>query len=211
SDYTRGALEDEVIWDTLPGAGNLPANFNMFAGFIDVNEETGKRIFYWFMEAQENPEEAPAFIWILLRCRSFRLQTLGHVYRRKTSNRLRHFFHLLYGFLGLLTEHGPFQVRDGGETLVNNEYSWNKLANMLYVEIPSGVGYSYSDRPADYKTGDEATTLDNLSFINGWMDRFPRYQRQGGDRCNRFFISSESYGGHYMPLLGMQIIEHNKR
>ena len=44
-----------------------------------------------------------------------------------------------------------WQVRDGGETLVDNEYSWNKLANMLYVEIPSGVGFSYSDTVADYQ------------------------------------------------------------
>lgn len=43
------------------------------------------------------------------------------------------------------------KVRDGGKTLVDNYYSWNKLANMLYVEIPSGVGFSYSDTPSDYK------------------------------------------------------------
>lgn len=50
------------------------------------------------------------------------------------------------------TYHSPSeQVRDGGKTLVDNEYSWNKLANMLYVEIPSGVGFSYSDTVADYQ------------------------------------------------------------
>lgn len=43
------------------------------------------------------------------------------------------------------------QVRDDGDSLMDNEYSWNKLANMLYVEIPSGVGFSYSDTIADYK------------------------------------------------------------
>lgn len=43
------------------------------------------------------------------------------------------------------------QVRDGGRTLVDNDYSWNQVANMLYVEIPSGVGFSYSDTPTDYE------------------------------------------------------------
>ena len=36
---------------------------------------------------------------------------------------------------------------------MDNDYAWNKLANMLYVEIPSGVGFSYSDTPTDYTVG----------------------------------------------------------
>lgn len=36
---------------------------------------------------------------------------------------------------------------------MDNDHSWNKLANMLYVEVPSGVGYSYSDTPSDYTVG----------------------------------------------------------
>ena len=34
-------------------------------------------------------------------------------------------------------------MKDGGETFEKNPYSWNNEANMLYIEAPAGVGYSY--------------------------------------------------------------------
>jgi len=38
-----------------------------------------------------------------------------------------------------------FQVNNDGVTLYTNPYSWNKIANVLYLEAPAGVGYSYDD------------------------------------------------------------------
>eukprot|EP00904_Undaria_pinnatifida_P014235 jgi/Undpi1/9942/HiC_scaffold_28.g12396.m1 len=178
--YSPEALADKVDWSALPGAEGLEVKdgFNMFAGYINVDQENGRRIFYWFMEAQENAEDAPVILW-----------TNGGPG--------------CSGMLGLLTEHGPFQVRDGGNSLVDNDYSWNKLANMLYVEIPSGVGFSYSDTLTDYQIGDDATAVDNYWLVQGWLDRFPHY------RSNDFHISSESYGGHYMPQLAEEILKRN--
>ena len=36
---------------------------------------------------------------------------------------------------------------------------------MLYLEIPCGVGYSYSDDKSVYRTGDKQTALDNVAFL----------------------------------------------
>lgn len=44
-------------------------------------------------------------------------------------------------------------MSDDGITLVENAFSWNKVANMLYLESPAGVGYSYSDNTS-YATDD---------------------------------------------------------
>lgn len=47
--------------------------------------------------------------------------------------------------LGFLQEHGPFKMEDEDTKFQKNDWSWNKEANMLYIESPAGVGYSYCD------------------------------------------------------------------
>lgn len=53
------------------------------------------------------------------------------------------------------------QVNDNGATLYENTFSWNLIANVLYVESPAGVGYSYSD-DKDYATDDDQVS-------SGWF------------------------------------------
>ena len=93
------------------------------------------------------------------------------------------------GLLGFFTEQGPFRPNKD-MTLSINEYAWNKISNMVFIEAPCGVGYSYSDVEADYHTNDDQTAQDNYDLIQAFFERFPEY------RSNRMYISSESYGGH---------------
>ena len=61
---------------------------------------------------------------------------------------------------GFLYEHEPFRVQYDGEqaTLHRFEYAWSKLATMVYIEDPCGVGFSYStakDTARDYNATDD--------------------------------------------------------
>ena len=54
----------------------------------------------------------------------------------------------------LLSIYVHFKVNDDGATLYENPYSWNQVANVLFLEAPAGVGYSYAD-DKNYTTDDD--------------------------------------------------------
>ncbi|KAJ9685573.1 hypothetical protein PVL29_017565 [Vitis rotundifolia] len=105
-----------------------------------------------------------------------------------------------------MQELGPFRVHSDGKTLYRNRYAWNKVANVLFLESPAGVGFSYSNTTSDYRNGgDRKTAKDNYAFLVNWLERFPEYKNRD------FYISGESYAGHYVPQLAHTILHHNKK
>lgn len=165
SDSIQSAREADRI-TYLPGLDYDPG-FDQFSGYFTVNEKNQRKLFYWYVESQNDPATDPVVLW-----------TNGGPG--------------CSGLLGFGTEHGPFYIDRQGD-ITPNPYSWNKIANMLYIEQPAGVGYSYSQDKNDYKTGDTETAADNYELILEFLRRFPERQN------NPFYIASESYGGHYMP------------
>lgn len=174
--YTPEALADQVT--NLPGAENLDLTFNQFSGYLAVDKT--KQMHYWFVESMNDPANDPISFW-----------TNGGPG--------------CSGLLGFLTEQGPFRPQKD-MTLTMNEYAWNKISNMVFIEAPCGVGFSYStaeDTTDDYKHDDASTAADNYQFIQAFFERFPDL------RSNKMYISSESYGGHYMPTLAKEIVDQN--
>ena len=157
----------------MPGLNYKPA-FNQFSGYIQL-AETQKHIHYWLVEAEI--ADAPLVFW-----------TNGGPG--------------CSGLIGFMTEQGPFRPDKSGN-IYSNEYAWNKVANMVFLEQPVGVGFSYSDNNDDYKIGDDQAAKDNLATILGFLKRFPNFAK------SPLYITSESYGGHYMPTLADAIINYN--
>jgi carboxypeptidase C (cathepsin A) len=172
-EYTNEALFDQV--SELPGLTWQP-KFNQFSGYLNL-PGTKKFIHYWLVEAESNPESAPLVFW-----------TNGGPG--------------CSGLIGFMTEQGPFRPDINGN-LDQNPYAWNKIANMVFLEQPVGVGFSYSDDKDDYKIGDDQAAKDNLATILAFLDKFPHFNHTA------LFITSESYGGHYMPTLANEIINYN--
>ncbi|KAE8727960.1 Serine carboxypeptidase II-3 [Hibiscus syriacus] len=97
--------------------------------------------------------------------------------------------------------HNSPVVNSDWKTLYRNEYAWNTFANVLFLESPAGVGFSYSKNSNDYTdVGDKRTAEDSYFFLPNWLERFPQYKTRD------LFITGESYAGHYVPQLASYIV-----
>ncbi|GJM97365.1 hypothetical protein PR202_ga14287 [Eleusine coracana subsp. coracana] len=73
-------------------------------------------------------------------------------------------------------------------------------ANLLFLESPAGVGFSYTNTTDDLtEFGDELAAHDAHVFLVNWLKRFPQFE--GHD----FYITGESYAGtshssHYIYI-----------
>jgi len=141
--------------------------FNMYSGYLDLDEST-KQIHYAFVDSQNNNATDPLLIWLNggPGCSSM---------------------------LGFLQENGPFVMEDGGTTFNENKWSWNTFANVLFIEQPAGVGYSYCNSTEDCYSDDLVSSEDNLEALLKWFEKFPEYKE------HELYISGESYAGIYVP------------
>lgn len=87
-------------------------------------------------------------------------------------------------------------MEDDTLTFHYNEYSWNKLANVLYIESPGGVGFSTCADSRDCTYDDDLSADDNAKAVEYFFTTlFPEYLP------NKLYLSGESYAGIYVPYL----------
>ncbi|KAJ0943660.1 putative carboxypeptidase D [Helianthus annuus] len=172
-------LKDADKISSLPGqpAGT---DFDQYSGYVTVDPDHGRALFYYLAESPINSSTNPLVLWLTggPGCSSF-----GG---------------------GAMLELGPFRVNADNTTLSHNKYAWNNVANVLFLESPAGVGFSYSNTSSDYVTGDAQTARDSYTFLVNWLERFPEYKTRD------FYITGESYAGHYVPQLAQLILQNNK-
>ncbi|XP_042395179.1 serine carboxypeptidase-like 34 [Zingiber officinale] len=174
----RQQQADRVV--QLPGQPTV--SFRQYSGYVTVNESHGRALFYWLLEATSDVDKKPLLLWLNggPGCSSI-------------------------GF-GAVEELGPFLMQKGVPELRLNEHSWNKEANLLFLESPVGVGFSYTNTSSDIQAlGDKITAEDAYIFLVNWFKRFPQF------KSHDFYISGESYAGHYVPQLSEKIFDENKQ
>lgn len=168
-EYSTTAAAGDEITN-LPGLG-YEIKFKQYSGYVTL--PNARQIFYWYVESENNPSTDPLLLW-----------TNGGPG--------------CSGLSGFMTEMGPFRPNKDG-TLAPNPYAWNKLANMVFIEQPAGVGFSTVNGHIVY--GDQQAAEDNYAFIKGFYAKFPELSR------NALYLTSESYGGHYLPTLAQEIVK----
>ena len=178
--YTPEAIADQVT--NLPGTEGLSIPFNQFSGYLHIDgvAQGSMHMHYWYVETS-SASSSPEEAPLVL-------WTNGGPG--------------CSGLFGMLTELGPFYPNKD-KTLSLNPLAWTKLANFLFIESPCGVGFSYSDYESDLYASDNSTAMLNYRILQAFYLRFP-------ERINNdLYLASESYGGHYIPILADTILTQN--
>jgi len=145
-----------------------------YSGYLDIDDD--KHLFFWFFEARISPDEAPLTMWL----------NGGPGCSSST---------------GLLFELGPCTIRNEGKNTTKNPYSWHTHSNMIFLDQPVNVGYSYGDSSVSTSP---AAGKDVYAFMELFINRFPQYADKP------FHLSGESYAGTYAPNIANVIYHKNK-
>lgn len=168
---THAAYPVGSLRETDPG---LCDTVKQYAGYFDLT--TGnKHYFYWFFESRNDPAHDPIILWMT-----------GGPGCSST--------------VALFTENGPCTVNQLGTKTIQNPYSWNSNASVIYIDQPVGTGFSYGTGLDDTEAG---VSRDMYDFLQQFFQAHTEYQTQ------KFFIFGESFAGHYIPAVSHKIWENN--
>uniref|UniRef100_A0A7N1A478 Carboxypeptidase n=1 Tax=Kalanchoe fedtschenkoi TaxID=63787 RepID=A0A7N1A478_KALFE len=168
---------------TFPGLVDPPssnaslADLGHPAGYYPIKHSYDAKMFYFFFESRASKAD-PLVIWLSggPGCSSS---------------------------VALFYENGPFYINND-LTLRWNDYGWDKASNILFVDQPTGTGFSYSSDKLDIRHNEAEVSNDLYDFLQAFFQDHPELAN------NDFYITGESYAGHYAPALASRINEANK-
>ncbi|KAK7404786.1 hypothetical protein VNO78_05745 [Psophocarpus tetragonolobus] len=148
------------------------------AGYYSLPHSKAARMFYFFFESRKSKDD-PVVIWL----------TGGPGCGSE---------------LALFYENGPFHITNN-LSLTWNDYGWDQASNILFVDQPTGTGFSYSSDDSDIRHDEVAVSNDLYDFLQEFFKARPYFVK------NDFYITGESYAGHYIPALASRVNQGNKQ
>lgn len=169
-----GPTSFQVLNETSP---RLCDDVEQFAGYFHLRTGPGsKHYFYWHFASRNAPKDDPVVLWL----------TGGPGCSSEVA---------LFG------ENGPCKVNKDGTATTRNPYSWNFAANLLYVDQPTGTGFSYG---SGYDHDEKGVANDMYDFL---LQFFAKHTELAD---NDLYIFGESYAGHYVPAIAHRVWRGNK-
>ncbi|WJX74302.1 Serine carboxypeptidase-like 48, variant 2 [Trifolium repens] len=149
------------------------------AGYYSLPHSKAARMFYFFFESRNNKDD-PVVIWL----------TGGPGCSSE---------------IALFYENGPFQFsKDSNSSLVWNKYGWDMASNIIFVDQPTGTGFSYTTDDSDVRHDENGVSNDLYDFLQAFFKEHPQFAK------NDFYITGESYAGHYIPAFASRVHQGNK-
>ncbi|KAK0226488.1 alpha/beta-hydrolase [Armillaria fumosa] len=150
-----------------------------YSGHIGLKGDTKekpKKSFFWYFPAEHDAENAPVIL------------TVGG--GPGTS-----------GLINPVFGQSPCTMTEDG--LIRNplQSQWSEHYNLVALDHPVGVGYSYGTRVNNSRDA----AFDVYDFLQKFFLLFPELSK------NRFYVSGGSYGGIYVPHIATVIHEQNQR
>ncbi|CAM8967168.1 unnamed protein product [Rhodiola kirilowii] len=105
--------------------------------------------------------------------------------------------------IALFYENGPFTI-NSDLSLKWNDFGWDTASNILFVDQPIGTGFSYSSDDRDTRQNETGVSNDLYDFLQAFLQGYPEFVD------NDFYITGESYAGHYIPALASRVAKGNK-
>ncbi|XP_058199946.1 serine carboxypeptidase-like [Rhododendron vialii] len=172
-------VEKPLRLPVLGDAGNTIQDLGHHAGYYRLPHAKDARMFYFFFESRKNKSTSdPVVIWL----------TGGPGCSSE---------------LALFYENGPFHIAKN-LSLLWNDFGWDQASNLIYVDQPTGTGFSYSSNENDTRHDENGVSNDLYDFLQGFFKLHPQYAK------NEFYITGESYAGHYIPAFAARVHQGNK-
>lgn len=151
---------------------------SQWTGTIAIGE--GHGLFYWFFDSRSDPENDPVIV-----------SMAGGPGASSLLNMLR--------------GTGPCAIDEGAAEPAPNPWSWNNNASLLFIDQPTGTGFSEPLDGAPLPVTEQETAKDFQRFLNVFFKHaFPDKQHLP------IHISTGSYGGHYGPVYLHHILESRR-
>lgn len=175
-----GAVPGDEV-KSLPLYSGTVAPGSFYAGYLDIQSSAGaKSMHYLYSKAESDANgDAPVVFWF----------TGGPGCSSDAA-----FF----------TEQGlyHFSAETGAPQVVKNDWAWSNVAHVVFIDSPSGVGYSYSATPAGNVHNDTSSAVDNYHTLLAFFAAYPEL------KTRKVYITGESYAGIYVPMLAQQVVRN---
>ncbi|KAL3184577.1 hypothetical protein MRX96_031652 [Rhipicephalus microplus] len=145
-----------------------------YSGYITVDKVTDSNLFFVLIEAETNNDNAPLLLW-----------TQGGPG--------------LSALFGLFLENGPVNFHSPSNITKRNN-TLQKHMSVLYVDVPVGAGFSYTNNGYPQKLED--IVKHEMEFLKQFLELFQEY------RGRKLYLAGESYGARYSVALADHILQN---